>query len=384
MLPEEVTTERDAKMLSRREFVALGAAITAAPSLTGCVTAGVTGNRALKDIVSTPTFDVEIHITDVELWTGTDVPDIRLVSDEAAIKAMQSMEWDTSIAGFAENLARYKDYQSRTSMDLRTEFLYTELDQAGIDIAIHQMVDHSAKPSSIGRYFRAGFDRMMEDSIRVRQKYGSRMISMVGIDPRSGEADAVRRFEIAIKDFGFKGLGEVVLQQFRMYPSDPQMYPLYEKCVEFSVPFVGNCEGPSPYTLPNTFEQVAKDFPDLKICLAGAGRPRNPGQSLEPITDAIRLASEYENIYLDTADWPRREKDGIELFLSFLRRCFDSDARGKVMYGSDFPVMTAMYHPRDWIDVVINRAGDYGFAFTDQEIRAFFSTNAMAFLEDVL
>jgi predicted TIM-barrel fold metal-dependent hydrolase len=225
---------------------------------------------------------------------------------------------------------------------------------------------------------------MLEDAAKVRQKYPGRVITMAGIDPRAPKADAVRRFEMAIEDYGCKGLGEVVLQQYETYPHHPTMYALYEKCLEFGVPFSGNCEGPAAYTMPNEFERVARDFPELKILLAGSGRPRNPSQSREPISDAIRLANEYENIYLDTADWQRRDRDGIELFLSFLRRCFDSDARGKIMYASDFPVLTAMYSAKDWIDVVINRAGDHGFSFTNEEISRFYSANALEFFKDVL
>ena len=205
-----------------------------------------------------------------------------------------------------------------------------------------------------------------------------------GIDPRSGAADAVRRFEVAIKDYGCKGLGEVVLQQFQIYPHDKSLYPLYEKCIEFNVPFIGNCEGPSRFTMPKEFEQVAKDFPDLKMCLAGSGRPRKPSVADEPTADAIRLANEYENVYLGIAAAARRDRAGIGMFFHLLRRCFDSDAKSKIMYGSDFPVAVAGYAAKDWIDVIINRHAEFGFSFSDAELTRLFSGNALDFLKDVL
>lgn len=340
--------------------------------------------RSLKDIVKGRTFDFEVHLNDRELYTGTDDPDIIEVAAERLDAAMRRWGWQADEVSYAENRARLKRYLERTSVELKTEFLLDELDQAGIDTAVHQMVDHSAKPSTIGRHYVAGFDRMMADAKRIREQNPGKIITMAGIDPRLGKADAVRRFEVAIKDYGCKGLGEVVLQQFELYPHDQSLYPLYEKCLEFNVPFVGNCEGPSPFTMPKEFEKVARDFPDLKICLAGSGRPRAASQSIAPIADAIRLASEYENVYLDTADWQRRDKEGIELYLLFLRQCFDSNAKSKIMFGSDFPVAVAAYHTKDWIDVVINRAGDFGFAFSDAEITSYFSGNPLDFLKDVL
>jgi predicted TIM-barrel fold metal-dependent hydrolase len=371
-------------MLSRRRFVVLGAAVAATTTLSGRgSTAVAASKRRLKDIVTGPTFDVEVHLTDAELYTGTEVPDVMPPTQQQLERGMRRFG-DASMPGYAENLERYRDYRSRTSIELNAEFLFNELDDAGIDIAVHQMPDHSHKASNIGRYHLAGYERMLEDAIKVRQAYPGRVITMAGIDPRAPREESLRKFEMAVKDYGCKGLGEVVLQQYETYPHDPVMYALYEKCIEFGVPFSGNCEGPAAFTMPNEFEKVAKDLPELKILLAGSGRPRQPSQSVEPISDAIRLANDYENVYLDTADWQRRDREGIELFLSFLRRCFDSDARAKVMYASDFPVLTAMYSTKDWIDVVINQAADYGFSFTDEEITRFYSTNARDFFKDVL
>jgi predicted TIM-barrel fold metal-dependent hydrolase len=371
-------------MLSRRRFLSLGAAAAAATTVRGRMAhAASPSKRSLKEIVKGRTFDVEVHLSDAELYTGSEVPDVMPPTEQQLARGMQRFG-DPSLPGYARNLERYRDYASRMSIELKAEFLFDELDDAGIDMAIHQMPDHSYKASSIGRHHRGGYERMLEDAVAVRKKYPGRVITMAGIDPRMPRQDAVRQFERAVKDYGCKGLGEVVLQQYETYPHDPTMYALYEKCLEFGIPFSGNCEGPAQYTMPNEFEQVAKDFPELKILLAGSGRPRSPSQSREPISDAIRLADQYENVYLDTADWQRRDRDGIELFLSFLRRCFDSDARGKVMYASDFPVLTAMYSAKDWIDVVINDAGDYGFTFTDEEITRFYSANALEFFKEVL
>ncbi|MEX0941050.1 MAG: amidohydrolase family protein [Pseudomonadales bacterium] len=370
-------------MVTRRKVLQSGAAAFAA-GIVPSTAFTLTRKRSLKDIVKGRTFDFEVHLNDRELYTNTDTPDIVPVPAERLDSVLDSWGWRNDEPGYADNRKRLERYLERSSIELKTEFLLNELTEAGIDTGIHQMVDHSVMPSSIGRHYIAGFDRMMEDAMRIRDQNPGRLITMAGIDPRSGAIDAVRRFEIAINDYGCKGLGEVVLQQFEIYPHDRSLYPLYEKCIEFNVPFIGNCEGPAPYTMPKEFEQVAKDFPDLKICLAGSGRPRRSSVANAPMADAIRLGNEYENIYLGIAASQRRDKAGIEMYLGFLRRCFDSDAKGKVMYGSDFPVAVGAYHARDWVDVVLNRAHEFGFSFSDEEITRFFSQNTLAFLKDVL
>lgn len=370
-------------MVTRRRFVQFGTAAMVASQFS-LPTLAAGKSRTLKDIIPGRTFDFEIHVNDRELYTGAEMPDVIPVPSERLDSELAPWNWEVTEPGYAENRARLKRYLERTSIELRTDFLLGEHDDAGIDTGVHQMVDHSAMPSSIGRHYVAGFDRMMEDAKRIREKHPGRIITMAGIDPRSGAADAVRRFEVAIKDYGCKGLGEVVLQQFQIYPHDKSMYPLYEKCVEFNVPFIGNCEGPSRFTMPKEFEQVAKDFPDLRMCLAGSGRPRKPSVADEPTADAIRLANEYENVYLGIAAAARRDRAGIEMFFHLLRRCFDSDAKGKLMYGSDFPVAVAGYAAKDWIDVIINRHAEFGFSFSDAEITRFFSTNALDFLKEVL
>jgi len=237
-------------MWTRRKFLAAAGALSSLATLPVSRLSGSQRRRELEDIVKTPTVDFETHLNDTELYRAREIEDVIPVDEEDLLATLNRRGWHEGMPGYEANYRRYHDYRSRSSIELKARFMFDELDEAGIDMAVHQMVDHSVKPSNIGRHYRAGFDRMMADAVRIREQYAGRLITFVGIDPRSGRADAVRRFEVAVKDYGCKGLGEVVLQQFETYPHDKPMYPLYEKCIEFNVPFVGNCEGPAPYTMP--------------------------------------------------------------------------------------------------------------------------------------
>lgn len=373
--------------LSRRVLLQ-SAGATAVAAMLGPAYARAASGRGLKEIVSTPTFDVEVHVDSLEWWGGPGLPAERPYGRERLAADARAREWQDDEPGFGENLERLRPHRVLTQHLPRARLLLEELDTAGIDTACSLIVDHAYETSSYGRKYEVDYDRIFADCREIREAFPGRFLIFAGIDPRRGGkagADLLRR---AVTEHGCSGLGEQVFQQYGIHPADREAcYPLYEVCVELGVPFYGNCEGPAQETMPLEYEQVAKDFPELKICLAGAGRPRTAGETTEagwkPTEDARHLAATYEHVYLDTADWWRRDEANIRRYLSFLRSCFDSDARTKVMFASDYPVFVAMGPAKSWVDVVLD-VEDEGMRFTDEEIVLYYSKNPMAFLASVL
>jgi predicted TIM-barrel fold metal-dependent hydrolase len=105
------------------------------------------------------------------------------------------------------------------------------------------------------------------------------------IDPWKGKV-AIRELERAVKELGLMGLKfQQLIQGF--FPNDRQFYPLYEKCVELKVPVMfhtgfGASGAGAPggggyhlkYTKPIPYiDDVAADFPDLKVIMAHPGWP---------------------------------------------------------------------------------------------------------------
>src|SRR5262249_47903103 len=128
----------------------------------------------------------------------------------------------------------------------------------------------------------------------------------------------VREFEHCVREYGLHGLRISAL--FNMVPaSDRRFYPLYAKCVELDVPVriyaSMNYANDRPYDLghPRHIDQVAIDFPELRICAGLSGWPW--------IGDMVGLLRRHPNLYCDTAaHHPRyfaQPGSGWEQFMQF-------------------------------------------------------------------
>ena len=126
------------------------------------------------------------------------------------------------------------------------------------------------------------------------------------------------------------------MQEF--YADDKMAYPVYERAQELGIPILfhaGLSWEPGSrlkYGHPLRFEDVAADFPKLRIVLAHLAWPW--------VVDAVALALKYPNVFLDTSalyfDNP----------LDFLRYAmtqqvpltvFERSLRHQLVFGSDNP-----------------------------------------------
>ncbi|MBI2433531.1 MAG: amidohydrolase, partial [Candidatus Hydrogenedentes bacterium] len=110
-------------------------------------------------------------------------------------------------------------------------------------------------------------------------------------------------------------------------------YPLYAECCELGIPFctqIGHtgplCPSEPGRPLPY-LDEVALDFPELVIIAGHVGFPWT--------TEAISLATKYENVYLDTSAYKatRYPRELVEYMRGRGRR--------KVLFGTNFPMLTA-------------------------------------------
>lgn len=89
--------------------------------------------------------------------------------------------------------------------------------------------------------------------------------------------ESLQEIEKAVKEYGFKYVWFHPIS-FGMRPDDRRCYPLFSKCLELGIP-VGMQVGHSAETLtsepghPMNVDNVAIDFPDLKIILTHTGYP---------------------------------------------------------------------------------------------------------------
>jgi predicted TIM-barrel fold metal-dependent hydrolase len=152
---------------------------------------------------------------------------------------------------------------------------------------------------------------------RVCRAYPDRLFGLAAISPLDGMR-GVREFERLVREEGIGGLRVVAL--YNMIPaSDRRYYPLYAKCVELDVPVriytSMNYANDRPYDLghPRHLDDIAIDFPELRICAGLAGWPW--------ISDMVGLLRRHPNLYCDTAAHrPKHfgtEGSGWEQFLQF-------------------------------------------------------------------
>jgi predicted TIM-barrel fold metal-dependent hydrolase len=172
--------------------------------------------------------------------------------------------------------------------------------------------------------------------------YADVLIPFGSVDPLVPE-EAVRRARRLVAGHGVRGFKfHPSLQGFA--PSDPAVYPLYAAIEEMGVPVVfhtgqtgigAGLPGGRGIKLrlsdPMLIDDVAADFPGLTVILA---HPSVPWQD-----SAISIATHKANVYIDLSGWSPK------YFPPQLVRAMNSLLQDKVLFGTDYPLLT----PERWL-----------------------------------
>jgi predicted TIM-barrel fold metal-dependent hydrolase len=163
------------------------------------------------------------------------------------------------------------------------------------------------------------------------------LIPFGSVDPRQGAA-AVERARRLVEEYGVRGFKlHPSLQAFA--PNDEAFYPLYEAFSELGVVALfhtgqtgigaglpGGRGIKLRYSDPMLLDDVAADFPDLQIVMAHPSVPW--------VDAAISIATHKANVFMDLSGWLPK------YFPPQLVRQVGTLLRTKVLFGSDFPVLT--------------------------------------------
>ncbi len=139
-------------------------------------------------------------------------------------------------------------------------------------------------------------------------------------------ARAVERF---LTELACKGLKLYPTYQ-HYYPNDPMMYPVYAKAEALKVPVMFHTGSSvfrgakAKYGDPIFFDDLAVDFPDLRIIMAHSGR----GCWYDR---AFFLARLHQNVFMEISGLPPQRL--LSYFPEFERNA------DKILYGSDWPGM---------------------------------------------
>lgn len=169
------------------------------------------------------------------------------------------------------------------------------------------------------------------------------MLAFASIDPHKGKM-GVREARAFLKDGVVKGFKfHPTLQGF--YPNDRMAYDLYELIAQHKLPAVFH-SGHSgigtgmrgggglrlKYSNPLHLDDVAADFPDMRIIIA---HPSWPWQD-----EALSVCLHKPNVYIDLSGWLPK------YFPPQLVRYANTLLKDKVLFGSDFPLIA----PDRWIE----------------------------------
>lgn len=140
----------------------------------------------------------------------------------------------------------------------------------------------------------------------------------------------MRELRRCVRELGFRGL-RVVPWLWGLPPTDRHYYPLYAECVELGVPFCTQVGHTGPLRPSETgrpipyIDEVALDFPDLVIVGGHIGYPWTE--------EMVAVCRKHPNVYIDTSAYTvRRYPPELVRYLH--------DARHKVMFGTNYPMIT--------------------------------------------
>lgn len=356
----------------------------------------------LKQRVTGRTFNVHMHLNGRPNGKGFPTPGILPYKPSLEITNEQRAEASHHFTRFkegpilfdspeqAEHYARKWVHNERRGYGLSFEesamHFLAEMEDAGIDTTVVQLLDFAAPLMRSGPIDPSTerIESTLAAAAQLMTAYPDRFIFFAGIDTRRGKS-GIPLLEKAVKQYGFRGCGEIVTTLWQTRPDDREiLYPYYEKCLELGIPVMLDCTMDRGFTDAVMYEQVAKDFPDLKIALGGAGiripKVTIENKSMMGYDRILQLAESYDNLWLDLDDWQVADAASMQRFFDFLRRALDGDARHKIMFGSDFPIYAWMYTEREWIEHIFEKMPASGYSFTDEEMELFFSRNAARYL----
>ncbi len=167
------------------------------------------------------------------------------------------------------------------------------------------------------------------------------LIPFGSVDPHRGKL-AVRQARELIEQ-GVRGFKFHPNTQ-RFWPNDPEFFALYRVIAEaglialFHSGTTGIGAGMPggggvrlKYSNPMAVDDVAAEFPDLDIILA---HPSFPWQE-----EALAVAVHKPNVYIDLSGWSPK------YFPEILVQYINTRLRGKMLFGSDYPLIT----PERWL-----------------------------------
>jgi predicted TIM-barrel fold metal-dependent hydrolase len=201
----------------------------------------------------------------------------------------------------------------------------------------------------------------------LRDKYDCILQAWGTVDPHRGRT-AIEEAERAVKKL--KVLG------FHFHPigggytvSDRAYYPLWEAIQDWGVPICvdvgmtgmgaqlpGGNGLKTRHAHPMAVDEIAADFPRLKIVMAHPGFPWTD--------EATAVCLHKGNVFWEMSGW------GVKYIPDSIKRDIRGRLKDKIMFGSDYPSLTYERLIKEWME----------YGYPDEILERFFHKNAESIL----
>ena len=176
------------------------------------------------------------------------------------------------------------------------------------------------------------------------------IMAFASVNPMRGEA-AVKEARRLIATGLFRGF-KLHPPLMKFFPNDKAAYPFYEVMNEFKMPVIfhtghsgigtgmpGGGGVRLKYGNPMDIDDVAVDFPDMKIIMA---HPSFPWQD-----EALSVCLHKPNVYIDLSGWSPK------YFPASLIQYCNTLLKKKMLFGSDYPLITPDRWMKDFTEIGI-------------------------------
>jgi predicted TIM-barrel fold metal-dependent hydrolase len=210
---------------------------------------------------------------------------------------------------------------------------------------------------------RGGFEVPYERVHEVCRAHPDRFSGLAGIDPFRG-MQGLRDLERAVREYGFVG-AHLYPHWCGLAPDHAKYYPYYAKCCELDVPIMMQVGHNLVYSRqrrlpsvgrPITLDQVAIDFPELKLIGIHIGIPWTD--------EMISMCWKHENVY--TCGDAYAPRHWPQPFVHYA----NTYGREKVLFGTDWPVIDPERAVRE-IDALGMRPESHRLMMRDNALRVF-------------
>lgn len=273
---------------------------------------------------------------------------------------------------------------SPESWKSRAESYLGEMKEAGMDAVITLLIQNFRNKDDFP------FDQIIASSRSVDRTFPGRFFTFAGVDPRTDQKEVLDLLDLAIETHGCIGIGELTCTMWGILPHNEKLlYPYYGKVSALNVPICIDATMQEKHSGPEIFRRIARDFPKLQICANGTGAGIGDitlanGKTMKAWDRFLEVAEECPNLWLDLDDWQFSDQGmGAEVLIRFLRRAMDGPAKGRVMFGTDYPIPSLMLKMTEleWVKKIFSAMEAAGEAFTQDELDMFFGKNAHGFLQ---